>query len=149
MDYLHHTDTEIADILSTVRHVAIVGASLNDDKPSHWVAGFLLGKGYTIYPVNPAYAGQTLLGQTIYSRLSDIPEHVDMIDVFRRSEHFAGVVDEVLKLPDLPKAIWGQLGVRDDKAAEKAEAAGIKVIMDRSLVSEYAMVYGRSHGQAA
>lgn len=146
---VHYSDSQIAEILGSIHTVAIVGASLKDDRPSFWVTGFLLGKGYTVYPINPAHAGKTLLGRTVLASLADLPEPVDLVDIFRRSETFGATVDEVLRMPDPPKAIWGQLGVRDDKAAARAEAAGIKVFMDRSLVSEYALVYGKSHGRAA
>lgn len=144
-----YADAYLAGILGSARTVAIVGASLKDNRPSHWVTGFLLGKGYHVYPVNPLHAGERILGQLIYSRLSDIPEPIDLVDVFRRSDQLASVVEEVLRLPDLPQAIWGQLGVRDDAAAARAEAAGIKVVMDRALVTEYPLVYEMSHPHAA
>ncbi|MBW8300797.1 MAG: CoA-binding protein [Hydrogenophaga sp.] len=143
-----YSDADLAGILGKAHTIAIVGASLRDNRPSHWVTGFLLGKGYHVYPVNPAHAGEKILGQTIYARLDDIPEPIDLVDVFRRSEHFSEVVDEVLRLPHLPMAIWGQLGVRDDAAAARAEAAGIKVVMDRALVTEYPLVYELSHSSA-
>ncbi|MBA3039612.1 MAG: CoA-binding protein [Alphaproteobacteria bacterium] len=143
-----YSDAYLAGILGSARTIAIVGASLKDNRPSHWVTGFLLGKGYHVFPVNPEHAGEKILGQTIYARLANIPEPVDLVDVFRRSEHFAEVVDEVLHLPDLPMAIWGQLGVRDDAAAARAEAAGIKVVMDRALVTEYPLVYELTHANA-
>lgn len=144
-----YADAYLAGILGSARSVAIVGASLKDNRPSHWVTGFLLGKGYHVYPVNPLHVGERILGQPIYARLSDIPEPIDLVDVFRRADQFASVVEEVLRLPDLPQAIWGQLGVRDDAAAARAEAAGIKVVMDRALVTEYPLVYEMSHSHAA
>lgn len=143
-----YADAYLAGILGSARTVAIVGASLKDNRPSHWVTGFLLGKGYHVYPVNPLHAGERILGQLIYARLSDIPEPIDLVDVFRRSDQLALVVEEVLRLPDLPQAIWGQLGVRDDAAAARAEAAGVKVVMDRALVTEYPLVYEMSHPRA-
>lgn len=149
MNSVHYSDSQIAELLGSIHKVAVVGASLKDDRPSFWVTGFLLGKGYTVYPVNPAHAGKTLLGRPVLAGLADLPEPVDLVDVFRRPEAFAATVDEVLKMPVLPRAIWGQIGVHDDEAAARAEAAGVRVFMDRSLVSEYALVYGKSHGQAA
>lgn len=143
-----YSDAYLAGILGSVRTIAIVGASLRDNRPSHWVTGFLLGKGYHVYPVNPQYAGERILGQTIYAKMADIPEPIDLVDVFRRPEHLSEVVDEVLRLPDLPLAIWGQLGVRDDVAAGRAEAAGIKVVMDRALVTEYPLVYELTHANS-
>lgn len=119
------------DILKTVKVIALVGASANAGRPSHGVMHFLLRKGYQVIPVNPGLAGGELLGQRVYARLSEIPQHIDMIDIFRNSEAAGGVVDEALALPDKPNIIWMQLGVRHDGAAQKAEAAGLKVVMNR------------------
>ncbi|MBO3759802.1 CoA-binding protein [Ciceribacter sp. L1K22] len=149
MDHDHYTDAYLEAVLEDCKSVAIIGASIDDKRPSFWVTGFLLGKGYTVYPVNPSYAGKTILGRHIYASLGDLPERVDLVDVFRRLSEFAGVVEEVLALRRRPKAIWAQLGVRDDGAARRAEESGIRVVMDRALVTEYALVYGKTHGQAA
>ena len=86
------------------------------------------------------------MGQKVYAHLDDIPEHIDMVDVFRPAQDFASVVDEVLALSDRPEVIWAQLTVRDDTAAQKAEDAGLKVVMDRALAVEYALVR-RAHHQ--
>lgn len=145
MDHDNYSADYIRDILASAKNIAVVGASPRDDRPSHWVIGFLLGKGYHVYPVNPAHAGDKIEGQTVYAHLSDIPDPIDLVDVFRRSEALAGVVDEVLALKTRPAAIWGQLGVRDDAAAARAEGAGIKVVMNRALVSDYPLVYQASH----
>jgi predicted CoA-binding protein len=145
MNHDAYVDADLADILATARTVAVVGASTDDHRPSHWISGFLLGKGYRVFPVNPDHAGQAVLGQRIYAALADIPEPIDLVDVFRRSEHLDAVVDQVLRLKTRPKAIWCQLGVRNDEAAVRAEAAGIKVVMNRSLVCEYALVYELAH----
>ena len=126
-----YSDADLAEILATARTIAVVGASVRDSRPSHWVTGFLLGKGYHVFPVNPEHAGERILGQPVYTSLADIPEPIDIVDVFRRADGFAKVVDEVLQLPTLPKAIWGQLCVRDDAAAARAEAAGLRVVMNR------------------
>src|SRR5690606_33893523 len=90
-----------------------------------------------VIPVNPGHAGKTILGQTVYARLADIPEPIDMVDVFRAANQLQSVVDEVLALWPLPSVLWGQFTVRDDVAAARAEAAGIKVVMDRCPVTEY------------
>lgn len=135
----------LAEILHSAKTVAILGAPVDNRRPSHWITGFLLGKGYRVFPVNPKYAGQTMLGQPVYARLIDIPVDIDIVDVFRRADQFGAVVEEVLRLPELPRAIWGQLGVRDDEAASRAEAAGVRVVMDRALVSEYPLVYELQH----
>ncbi len=135
----------LAEILNSAKTVAILGASSDNRRPSYWIGGFLLGKGYRVFPINPKYAGQTILGQPVYARLADVPVAIDIVDVFRRPDQFGMVVEETLKLPELPSAIWGQLGVRDDKAARRAEAAGIKVVMNRGLVTEYPLVYELQH----
>ncbi|CDZ62907.1 Putative CoA-binding protein [Neorhizobium galegae bv. orientalis] len=137
MNHDHYDNAYIADILKSTRTIALLGASPNPDRPSNRVMGFLLSKGYTVFPVNPGQAGKQILGQTVYRTLSDVPQPVDMVDVFRAAEYLDGVVDEAIGLEPRPKVIWGQLSVRDDKAAEKAEAAGIKVVMDRCPAIEY------------
>src|SRR3546814_2978908 len=98
---------------------------------------FLLSRGYEVIPVNPGQAGKEILGRKVYAKLADIPGPVDMVDVFRAAEYLDGIVEEAIALPQKPKVIWGQLSVRDDKAAGKAEAAGIKVVMDRCPAIEY------------
>ncbi|MGB3814825.1 MAG: CoA-binding protein [Shinella sp.] len=137
MNHDHYADDYIRHILKSVHTIAVVGASPNDTRPSHGVMGFLLGKGYRVIPVNPGHAGKTILGQTVYARLADIPEPIDMVDVFRAANQLQSVVDEVLTLWPLPSALWGQFTVRDDAAAARAEAAGIQVVMDRCPVTEY------------
>lgn len=132
----------IADILKTTKTIALLGASPNPDRPSNRVMGFLLSKGYQVFPVNPGQAGKQILGQTVYARLADVPQPVDMVDVFRAAEFLDGVVDEATALDEKPKVIWAQLGVRDDKAAERAEAAGIKVVMDRCPAIEIPRLLG-------
>jgi predicted CoA-binding protein len=126
-----HSDDDIRTILTSVKTIAMLGASPNAERPSNRVMRFLQSQGYTVYPVNPGQAGKEIHGAKVYARLADVPQPVDMIDVFRASEFVAQVVDEVLALPQKPKVIWTQLDVYDDKAAAKAEAAGITVVMDR------------------
>jgi predicted CoA-binding protein len=92
---------------------------------------FLLGRGYAVVPVNPGLAGQTLLGQQVYATLADVPVAIDMVDIFRNSADAAQIVDEALALPQKPRTIWMQLGVRHDEAAARAEAAGLRVVMNR------------------
>ncbi|THV25597.1 CoA-binding protein [Peteryoungia ipomoeae] len=145
MQHDRYDNSYLAGILGAARTIAVVGASTNDRRPSHWIAGFLLGKGYHVYPVNPLHAGDTILGQRVYASLADIPEQIDLVDVFRRAEYLPAIVDEVLALSPRPAAIWTQLGIRDDAAAARAEAAGIKVVMNRALVSEYPLVYEATH----
>ena len=130
------TDAQIADILRSARVIAVVGASANPVRPSHGVAQFLQSKGYRVIPVNPGLAGQTLLGETVYAALSDIPIAVDMVDVFRASEAVSDVVDAALELPSV-QVIWTQLGVRDDIAAARARRAGRVMVQNRCPAIEY------------
>jgi predicted CoA-binding protein len=103
---------------------------------------YMLDKGYSVVPVNPGQAGKLILGQMTYARLSDIPVPIDMVDVFRASDAVPGIVDETLSLDPLPKVVWMQLTVRHDEAAARAEAAGLKVVMDRCPKIEYARLSG-------
>ena len=98
---------------------------------------YLLERGYRMIPVNPGYADKEILGQKVYARLADIAEPVDMVDIFRASAHAPAVVDEALAMTPRPAVIWMQLGVRNDEAAAKAEAAGVKVVMNRCPKIEY------------
>ena len=142
MDHDSYDNAYIAEILNGVRTIAIIGASANDVRPSYFVTKYLIDKGYIVYPINPGIAGKELLGRPAYSRLADVPEPVDMVDVFRASAAVPAVVDEALALDPLPKVIWMQLGVRNDAAAAKAEAAGIKVVMNRCPKIEYGRLSG-------
>jgi predicted CoA-binding protein len=137
MDHDRYASAYICNILRSVHTIAVVGASPNRSRPSHGVMDFLLGKGYHVIPVNPGHAGKKILGQSVVGHLSDIEEPVDMVEVFRASPQFSAVVDEALALQPRPRVIWGEFGVRDDLAAERAEAAGVRVVMDRSPVTEY------------
>ena len=115
----------------------MVGASPVNVRPSYFAFKYLAQRGYDMIPVNPGHVGKSLLGKPFVASLADIGRPIDMIDIFRNSSHIMPVVDEALKLSPLPKVIWMQLGARDDAAAEKAEAAGIKVVMNRCPKIEY------------
>jgi predicted CoA-binding protein len=137
---MHHEsypDSYIRGILNTVKSIAMVGISPKDNRPSYFAFKYLLERGYRMIPVNPGQAGKDILGQKVYAKLADIPEPVDMVDIFRASQFAPSVVDEALKLQPKPAVIWMQLTVRNDEAAAKAEAAGIKVVMDRCPKIEY------------
>ena len=124
-------DAQILEILQTCKTIAAVGWSPKPDRPSHRVAAFLVSKGYHVIPVNPGHAGQAALGDVVRASLSDIEGPVDMIDIFRRSEEVGPVVDEALaRFPHL-KAIWMQLGVKDDLAAQRARLRDVRVVMNR------------------
>ncbi|PWE52385.1 CoA-binding protein [Metarhizobium album] len=137
MNHDRYDDNYISGILTSVKTIALLGASPNAERPSYGVMKFLLGRGYKVIPVNPGQAGKEILGQTVYATLADIPGPVDMVDVFRAAEYLPAIVDDVLALPQKPKVIWGQLSVRDDVAAAKAEAAGLQVVMNRCPAIEY------------
>ena len=137
MNHDSYDDSYIADILLSVRTIALVGASPNPARPSNGVMAYLLNKGYRVIPVNPGQAGKEILGQWVYARLADIPEPVDMVDVFRAPEYLRSVVEETIMIEPRPPVIWGQLGVLDDAAAARAEAAGVRVVMDRCPAIEY------------
>ncbi|QFR32717.1 CoA-binding protein [Ancylobacter sp. TS-1] len=131
MTHDFYDDAFIAGWLGKVRTIAVVGASPKPERPSHGVARYLALQGYRVFAINPGQAGRDIAGLPTFARLADVPEPIDMVDVFRAPEHLDAVVDEALALVPRPKLIWGQLGVRDDRAAAKAEAAGVAVIMDR------------------
>lgn len=137
LNHEHYDDAFIRDILDKVRTVAVVGASHGDDKPSMFVVKYLTERGYRVYPINPGRAGKEIAGNRIHARLADVPEPIDMVDVFRASAHVPKVLDEVLALKPLPKVFWMQLGVRNDEAAARAEAAGMTVVMNRCPKIEY------------
>jgi predicted CoA-binding protein len=131
-----YSDEEIGDILNSVRTIALVGASANPDRPSFEVFGFLLSHGYRVIGVNPGLAGKTIHGAPVVGRLADLPEPVDMVDIFRNSEAAGESVNEGLALDPRPKAIWMQLGVRNDGAALRARALGVSVVMNRCVKIE-------------
>src|SRR6201986_626502 len=129
MDAIPYTDEQLRRILSTVRTIAMVGASSNWNRPSYFVMKYLQGKGYRVIPVNPGTAGQQQLGEKIYASLRDTPEKIDMVDIFRASDQVGPIVDDAIAIG--AKVVWMQLGVRNDAGAEKAEAAGLEVVMNR------------------
>jgi uncharacterized protein len=121
-------DSEIRDILTSVKTIAVVGWSPKPDRPSHGVAAFLKRRGYRVIPVNPGQAGQEALGETVVATLAEAGP-VDMVDIFRRSEEAGAVVDAAIAAG--ARAVWMQLGVIDEAAAARARAAGLRVVMDR------------------
>lgn len=137
MDHNSYPDAYIRGILNSVKTIAVVGVSPNTVRPSYFVFKYLLERGYRMIPVNPGQAGRDLLGQKIYAKLADVPEPIDMVDVFRASEHALGIVQEAIALNPRPKVIWMQLTVRNDEAARLAEANGMKVVMNRCPKIEY------------
>ena len=137
MNHDHYDDSYIRGILNTVKTIAMVGISPKDNRPSYFAFKYLLDRGYRMIPVNPGQAGGEILGQKVYAKLADIPEPIDMVDVFRGSQYALPIVEEALALKPRPQVIWMQLTVRNDEAAAKAEAAGLKVVMNRCPKIEY------------
>lgn len=139
MNHDSYSDDYIRDVLTDARTIALVGASANAARASHGVMNFLLAKGHKVIPVNPGLAGQELLGQTVYGALAAVPAPVDMVDIFRNTRAAIGVTHEAIaqaKRLGL-KSVWMQLDIRDDGVAAEAEAAGLKVVMDRCPAIEY------------
>src|SRR3954453_4749586 len=137
MDHDNYSDNYIRGILNTVKTIAMVGISPKDNRPSYFAFKYLLERGYHMIPVNPGQAGKDILGQKVYAKLADIPEPVDLVDIFRAPQYAIGIVKEALALKPRPQVIWMQLGVRNDEAARLAEEAGLKVVMNRCPKIEY------------
>ena len=137
MSHESYSDTYIRGILNTVKTIAMVGASEKENRPSYFAFKYLLERKYTMIPVNPLRAGEQILGRRIYARLSDVPEPIDMVDIFRSSRHALPIVQEALALNPRPQVIWMQLTIRNDEAAALAEAGGMKVVMNRCPKIEY------------
>jgi predicted CoA-binding protein len=137
MNHDAYDDSYIRGILNTVKTIAMVGASAKDNRPSYFAFKYLLERDYNMIPINPGLAGKDLLGRKIYGRLSDVPEPIDMVDIFRASNYALPIVEEALTLSPRPRVIWMQLTIRNDEAAALAEANGMKVVMNRCPKIEY------------
>ena len=139
-----YSDERLRRILTSVRTFAMVGASTHWRRPSFYAMKYLTKKGYRVIPVNPARAGEEILGETVYATIADVPDRLDMVDIFRTSEEAYEITKEVIANKDEKgiKVLWMQLTVRDDKAAELAEAAGLEVVMNRCPKIEYARLSG-------
>jgi len=137
MNHDSYPDSYIRGILNTVKTIAMVGISPKDNRPSYFAFKYLLERGYRMIPVNPGQAGKEILGQKVYAKLADIPEPVDMIDIFRGSAFVPSIVEEALALSPKPQVIWMQLTIRNDEAARRAEEAGMTVVMNRCPKIEY------------
>ena len=140
LDPIPYPDAQLRAILRRVKTIAMVGASSSWNRPSYFVMKYLQGKGYRVIPVNPGLAGEALLGEQVYAALRDIPEPVDMVDVFRAAREAPAIVEEAIAIG--AKVVWMQLGIRNDAAAATAEAAGIEVIMNRCPKIEFGRLGG-------
>ena len=140
LDPIPYSDAKLRAILASVRTIALVGASANWNRPSYFVMKYLQGKGYRVIPVNPGLAGQDLLGERVYGSLRDIPEKVDMVEVFRASNTVGPIADDAIAIG--APVLWMQLGVRNEDAAARAEAAGLEVVMDRCPKIEFGRLGG-------
>ena len=127
---------DIADLLQNARTIALVGASDNPDRASFGVMKFLQDQGYRVIPVNPHITGEHVHGEYVWRELSQIGEPIDIVDIFRRSEAVGPIVDQAIEIG--AKAVWMQLGVEDAEAAARAEAAGLKVVMNHCPKIEFA-----------
>ena len=137
MNHDAYPDSYIREILNGVKTIAMVGASPLNVRPSYFAFKYLAERGYDMIPVNPGHVGKGLLGKPFVASLRDVGRSIDMVDIFRSTAHVMPLVDEALMMSPLPKVIWMQLGARNDEAAAKAEAAGLKVVMNRCPKIEY------------
>ena len=144
MNHDHYSERYITNTLASARSIAMIGASANTNRPSYFALKYLLGKGFDVHPINPGLAGKKLLGQTVYASLEDLPGPVDIVDIFRNAEAAGTIVKQVIAMNDKlrAKVIWMQLSVRNDAAAAEAEAAGMKVVMNRCPKIEYGRLSG-------
>jgi predicted CoA-binding protein len=135
-------DEGLREILRAARTVAVLGAKADPAAPAHFVPAYLASRGYRILPVNPVFAGRTLFGEPVRATVADLPDPVDVIEVFRRPEHLPAHAREILALGWRPRAVWFQLGIRHDGAAEALARAGIRVVQDRCMMPEHRRLVG-------
>ena len=141
---LIYNDAKLRLILKHVKTIAMVGASSNWARPSNFAMKYLQRKGYRVFPVNPRHVGQKILGEPVFSTISDIPEDIDMVEIFRASNQVGVIVNEVINLHKIKSisVVWMQIGVRDDASAKLLESYGLTVIMDRCPKIEYGRIFG-------
>jgi uncharacterized protein len=137
-------DTSLRDLLTTSHRIAVVGASARRDRPSYDVAAYMARHGYEIVGVHPGHAGEKLHGHEVVASLRDLDAPVDIVDLFRRSDDVPAHVDEILAMAPLPRAVWLQLGIRNDDAAGRLRAHGIQVVQDRCLKIEHRRLLGET-----
>ena len=135
-----YEDSYLRKILRECKTIAMVGASANWNRPSYFAMKYLLDRGYRVIPVNPAAAGQEIMGQKVYAALADLPVKADMVDIFRNSEAAGPITDDAIAHG--AKVVWMQLGVVNEAAAQRAEVAGLKVVMNRCPKIEHSRLAG-------
>jgi len=140
MSHETYSDAHLRGIFKKVRTVAMVGASPSWNRPSHFVMKYLQLKGFRVVPVNPRAAGEIVLGETVHGSLDAVPEAVDMVDVFRSSSEALGITEQAIAKG--AKVVWMQIGISNDEAADKAEKAGLDVVMNRCPKIEYSRLNG-------
>ena len=141
---LYYDDAFLRRILKDVKTIAMAGASPNWVRPSNFAMKYLQGKGFRVIPVNPGHKDKEILGEMTYARLADIPDRFDMVDIFRASEDAGAIADDAIRVAAEKgvRVVWMQLGIRDDAAAERLEAAGLTVVMNRCPKIEYGRLFG-------
>ncbi len=139
-EFVNPPDDELRSLLESARRIVVVGLSPKPHRDSNRVASYLQQRGYEIVPVYPRE--EEILGETVYRRVQDVPEPIDIVDVFRRSEFLPGVIDDILGSP--ARAIWMQLGCLDPEGALRARDRGLTVVMDRCLMVDHSRLLGRS-----
>ena len=142
MNHGFYSDAYIKEVLQGTYRIALVGASNKADRASYSVMAYMQSRGYCVIPVNPQLAGQSILGEKVVARLEDIDVQIHMVDIFRNSEAAGPVTDAAIAID--AKSVWMQIGVRNDTAAKRAEAAGLKVVMDRCPKIEIPRLFGQS-----
>ncbi len=141
MNHDHYEDAYIQNILESVKSIAVIGASPKSERASNRVTQFLIDQGYQIFPINPGHAGRKICGVPCFASLRDISQPIHLIDIFRNSTAAYEVVEEVMEITPLPKVIWMQLDIRNDEAANLAQAKGLKVVMNRCTKIEHKRLF--------
>lgn len=141
MNHDHYEDNYIRNILQSVESIAIIGASPKPDRASYRITQYLIDEGYQVFPTNPGHAGRKICDVPCFATLSDIPQPIHMIDIFRNSAATYSIVEEALEMNPLPKVIWMQLDIRNDAAAKLAEKNGLQVVMNRCPKIEYKRLF--------
>lgn len=129
--------TDIDPVLEGLGRVAVLGAHPNPSRPAHYVPAYLVAQGIDVRPVNPAVAGRSIFGHPAVARLDELDVPIDLVDVFRRSEHLAAHVPEILAMKPLPRVVWLQSGIKNARFARDLERAGITVVQDRCLMVDH------------